>query len=36
MLAGMEAFFVVVLTATVLGVAVLAVLGLHRLGLLGR
>jgi hypothetical protein len=32
----MEAFFVVVLTAVVLGVGVLALLGLRRLGLLGR
>jgi hypothetical protein len=32
----MDAFFVVVLTSVVLAVAVLVLLGLHRLGLLDR
>jgi hypothetical protein len=36
MLAAMEAFYVVVLTAVVLGVGVLTLIGLHRLGLLER
>jgi hypothetical protein len=36
MLAAMEAFFVVLLTAVVLGVGVLVLLGLRRLGLLSR
>jgi hypothetical protein len=36
MLLGMEAFYVVVLTGVVLGVGVLALVGLHRLGLLER
>jgi hypothetical protein len=36
MLAGMEVFFVVLLTAVVLGVGVLALLGLRRLGLFFR